>query len=244
MKLQGLPVGQRLCEQVGWAKILPPQNMLLWDMGYFILVIFKKQNTREKPLNFFLIAYQKLRGPALGREGNITDNCRLTWTSTCLIGRGEPSKTPLIKVFSVFHCDRWPSKHVVTKHMLFHLHVECLLALWSPKPQCRFISLKASFNLSLNPTVSWSPCMYVCNNFGYFLLLTCLMLIWLLDLPEEFREIKGILLFFLYNLYHLKTFVLNEYCNVSLQSAIHNMSSLRTVPDCRQLKIRVLPLSS
>ena len=29
----------------------------------------------------------------------------------------------------------WPSKHWFTKHLLSHLHVNCLPPLWSPKPQ-------------------------------------------------------------------------------------------------------------
>ena len=39
-----------------------------------------------------------------------------------------------------------------------------------------------------------------------------------------------------WELYHVQTFVLNEHCDISLWSAVSNMSSLRTGQACRQLK--------
>ena len=45
----------------------------------------------------------------------------------------------------------WPSKHLFTKRLLFYLHVNCLLPLWSPKP----LPPTSSFGFSWRWYIRW-----------------------------------------------------------------------------------------
>lgn len=53
----------------------------------------------------------------------------------CVIEKEAPSRTRWTEVFSVFHRQRRPSRHLFTTHECPRLHVNCLPALRSPKPK-------------------------------------------------------------------------------------------------------------
>lgn len=97
--------------------------------------------------------------------------------------RKEPSKAqsplcvPLLKM----------AKHLFTNHLLLHIQENRLPALSSPRPLLRFL-----LSSRCCPFVPWShiltePRVHICNKFGCFLPLICLMSIWSLDQPEELR---------------------------------------------------------
>lgn len=67
-------------------------------------------------------------------------------------------------------------------------------------------------NLSLGPIVLWNPEMCMHNTFCYFLLWTCLMSVWLLNHPEEFRRVERKLFSLLFMvLFLFLIFLLNKF---------------------------------
>lgn len=79
---------------------------------------------------------------------------------------------------------------------LSHLLVNCYFSLWNPRflPPEWHVSLHWTMCLRVSHS-SWNPYMYICNKVGNFLILICLILIWLLVHPEEFWKL-GEKLFF------------------------------------------------
>lgn len=83
---------------------------------------------------------------------------------------------------------------------LSHLPENCLFPLWNtrslpPSPLSRW---HIKLNCPICPRVShilMKPHMIICTKFGHFVLLPCLMLIWLLVQPEEFRKVGGKFIF-------------------------------------------------
>lgn len=120
-------------------------------------------------------------------------NYSLIWT---MCDREEPSKFPLIKVLSVPHCSKWPSKHLFTEHLLSHVRVNCLLPLWNTAPSSfslvQDVTYSSTTKFVLRPHILVEPphCTYIIK-FYYSLLLICLMPFQLIQQLEELCGKRG-----------------------------------------------------
>lgn len=102
-------VGSRVCHP----------KCVFWDIGYF-----SKMKSQEKPFTLLLTAQQDVTEDPLQQGAVITGH---VFTTNSMTDPGELA-SPFVQS-SLRPCERWPSKHLLTKPLLFHLHVDCLSAL-------------------------------------------------------------------------------------------------------------------
>ena len=95
----------------------------------------------------------------------------------------------------------WPRKHLFTKHLVFHLHVKCLLKFQTFTPQSIFcLQVKMIFKVKVwvvlsRHCFSWFlPSVLITKLPFAFLLLLCLMSIQFLDQSEKFSFQKNFFL--------------------------------------------------
>lgn len=88
-------------------------------------------------------------------------------------------KAHFVKVLSVSHV-KWPSNHLSTNHLLFHLHADDLPGLLSPTPPPLLLISRWHVRLHclIRPSspILMEPPYVIHNKFVYFLLLICIML--------------------------------------------------------------------
>lgn len=111
-------------------KISYPQMCLFGlriDLGW---LFFKKQRHQEVFLVTPLYCLKEFRERACSGTRAITRDNKVYG-----LGRVRETWQGLgIRVSSVSIASAWPSKHLLTKYLLFRLEINCLLHLWSPKP--------------------------------------------------------------------------------------------------------------
>lgn len=96
---------------------------------------------------------------------------------------------PLCPVVSVL-----PNRNVCHAFTLSHLPVNCLLLLQNPRPVsplllCPKSHVNPNFQMPFFSFILWAPWMCIWKiNFGHFLLLIWIMLVWLLVQLEELRS--------------------------------------------------------
>ena len=110
-------------------KICHPK-ISLWHANYLELKTIKTQKTQEETSTFSLTAWKNLdRGPVPGIEPSLEISAKhmgQVWWGKQQGWEIESILCPLVSV--------WPNKHLFTKHLLFHPHVNCLPPLWGSKP--------------------------------------------------------------------------------------------------------------